>query len=105
MAVEETGAAAPEGRREEGRGQRGPDAGGPPGEFERYALIAALTLVVLCLLVWDRWHDGSSARPPSSAQALRVSIGGDAARPPSASPKATPPVQQPPVSPAVSADV
>jgi LysM repeat protein len=49
------------------------------GEFERYALIAALTLVVLCLLVWDRWHDGGTRGPaPRPDRTLRVEIGGDA---------------------------
>jgi LysM repeat protein len=49
------------------------------GEFERYALIAALTLVVLCLLAWDRWHEGGSSGPaPRPDRTLRVEIGGDA---------------------------
>ena len=49
------------------------------GEFERYALIAALTLVVLCLLIWDRWHGDPAAGPaPRPDRTLRVSIGGDA---------------------------
>jgi nucleoid-associated protein YgaU len=50
------------------------------GDFERYALIAALTLVVLCLLIWDRWHgDPSTGAAPRPDRTLRVRIGGDAA--------------------------
>ena len=69
-----------------------PPSGGRGGEFERYALIAALTLVVLCLLVWDRWHDrGTSGPAPRPDRTLRVEIGGDApARP------ATPPAKTEP---------
>jgi nucleoid-associated protein YgaU len=53
-------------------------AGERAGEFERYALIAALTLVVLCLLVWDRWHgDPASLPAPRPDRTLRVRIGGD----------------------------
>jgi nucleoid-associated protein YgaU len=49
-----------------------------PGDFERYALIAAMTLVVLCLLLWDRWQRAPSANPvPSTDRTLRVEIGGD----------------------------
>lgn len=49
------------------------------GDFERYALIAALTLVVLCLLVWDRWHGDPASEPaPRPDRTLRVRIGGDA---------------------------
>jgi nucleoid-associated protein YgaU len=63
------------------------------GEFERYALIAALTLVVLCLLVWDRWHDGGTSGPaPRPDRTLRVEIGGDAP----AKPAAPPPKSQTP---------
>lgn len=47
------------------------------GDFERYGLLAALTLVVLCLLLADRIR---TARPAVSAPApdrtLRVEIGG-----------------------------
>jgi len=56
------------------------DAGAarPAGDFERYALIAALTLVVLCLLIWDRWHgDPSPGTAPRPDRTLRVRIGGD----------------------------
>src|SRR6188768_4266370 len=43
------------------------------------ARIEALTLVVLCLLVWDRWHDGGTSAPaPRPDRTLRVEIGGDA---------------------------
>lgn len=49
---------------------------GRPGDFERYALIAALTLVVLGLLVWDRWHEREGPPPPSPDRALRIRIGG-----------------------------
>jgi hypothetical protein len=54
------------------------DPGERAGDFERYALIAALTLVVLCLLVWDNWHGGSrpSVPGPRPDRALRVEIGG-----------------------------
>src|SRR6185436_13317700 len=58
------------------------DPGEGAGQFERYALIAALTLVVLCLLVWDRWHDRSpapGAQAPRSDRTLQVEIGGDGA--------------------------
>lgn len=62
-----------------------PGAARGAGDFERYALIAALTLVVLCLLVWDRWHGdpapGAASRPDRT---LRVRIGGDP--PPAPSP-------------------
>jgi nucleoid-associated protein YgaU len=52
------------------------------GDFERYALIAALTLVVLCLLVWDRWHgDPASGPAPRPDRTLRVRIGGDPVAP------------------------
>jgi nucleoid-associated protein YgaU len=57
------------------------DAGGgrAAGEFERYALVAALTLVVLCLLIWDRWHgDPAPLAAPRPDRTLRVRIGGDA---------------------------
>jgi LysM repeat protein len=49
------------------------------GDFERYALLAALTLVVLCLLVWDRWQDRAPAARdlPSPDRTLKVQIGGD----------------------------
>lgn len=51
----------------------------PSGDFERYALIAALTLVVLCLLIWDRWHgDPAPSAAPRPDRTLRVRIGGDA---------------------------
>lgn len=49
------------------------------GDFERYALIAALTLVVLCLLLWDRWHSpGGPGTAPPPDRTLRVGIGGGA---------------------------
>jgi nucleoid-associated protein YgaU len=49
------------------------------GDFERYALLAAITLVVLCLLLWDRWHDVSpTVTSPPADRTLRVEIGGDA---------------------------
>ena len=70
------------------------DPGERAGDFERYALIAALTLVVLCLLVWDNWHGASrpSAPGPRSDRALRVEIGGGApAAPGTAAPPARPP--------------
>jgi nucleoid-associated protein YgaU len=68
--------------------QSAPQSGERAGDFERYALIAALTLVVLCLLVWDRWHDrGAAARTaPPPDRTLRVEIGGDAAAKPAAPP-------------------
>jgi LysM repeat protein len=80
------------------------------GEFERYALLAALTLVVLCLLVWDRWHDGGTRGPaPRPDRTLRVEIGGGdpGAKPPAAPPKGdaahvsndAPPKPQPPAPP------
>ena len=50
-----------------------------PGDFERYALIAALTLVVLCLLLWDRRHaSGGPGTAPPPDRALRVELGGGA---------------------------
>jgi LysM repeat protein len=53
------------------------DAADRPGDFERYALIAALTLVVLCLLVWDRRSGGAGANSaPAPDRTLRVEIGG-----------------------------
>jgi hypothetical protein len=65
--------------------QPAPPSGERAGEFERYALIAALTLVVLCLLVWDRWHDGGTSGPaPRPDRTLRVQIGGDAPAKPAA---------------------
>ena len=74
------------------------------GDFERYALLAALTLVVLCLLIWDRWHDaGSSAGVlPPPDRTLRVRIGGDPDpnAPPREAPKKEVTNDAPPVPPA-----
>lgn len=47
------------------------------GEFERYALLAALTLVVLGLLIWDNWHGSEDPLPPPPDRALRVEIGAE----------------------------
>jgi hypothetical protein len=47
------------------------------GDFERYGLLAALTLVVLCLLVADRVRNAPKpAARPSADRLLRVRIGG-----------------------------
>jgi hypothetical protein len=90
-----------------------PDDGERAGDFERYALIAALTLVVLCLLVWDRWRarDPAASAPPPD-RSLHVELGGDApastsrppaprsdvprapSDPPPAAPPATPPAPE-----------
>ena len=61
-----------------------------PGEFERYGLLAAVTLVVLCLLLADRLRP--SARRvdlPPSDRLVRVEVGGD--RP---APVVAPPVRR-----------
>lgn len=47
------------------------------GDFERYGLLAAMTLVVLCLLLADRVRSAPRASPPPSAdRRLRIRIGG-----------------------------
>src|SRR5688572_23325880 len=78
MAVEPANTAQNEGA----AGGDAPSADGAssrPGDFERYALIAALTLVVLCLLLWDRWQRAPGASSvPSTDRTLRVEIGGSA---------------------------
>jgi nucleoid-associated protein YgaU len=60
------------------------------GDFERYGLLAALTLVILCLLLADRLR---SSRPavtaPAADRMVRVQIGGYDSRPaPAAPPRA-----------------
>jgi LysM domain len=53
------------------------ESGERAGDFERYALVAALTLVVLCLLIWDNWQGGRSpAAAPRADRTLRVELGG-----------------------------
>lgn len=78
------------------------------GDFERYALIAALTLVVLCLLIWDNWQGGARPAPaPRTDRTLRVQMGGDAPRPGTTPPRGdaprvtvdTPPPPAPPAPP------
>jgi len=57
--------------------QAAKDDDGRAGDFERYALIAALTLVVLCLLLWDRGRaDERRPTAPRPDRTLRVEIGG-----------------------------
>ena len=53
-----------------------------PGDFERYGLLAAVTLVVLCLLLADRLRP-SARRPdlPPPDRLVRVEIGGVEERP------------------------
>ncbi len=81
------------------------DAGERAGDFERYALVAALTLVVLCLLIWDRRQDGAArpARGPRADRSLRVEIGGGPSSAPGAPPRVAvdpSPQPQPPPRPA-----
>jgi hypothetical protein len=56
------------------------DSPGVRGDFERYGLVGALTLVVLCLLLADRVRSAPHATAaPSPDRALRVRIGNPAA--------------------------
>ncbi len=78
------------------RGATEPRAGGA-GDFERYALIAALTVVVLCLLLVDRLRaDPAAQATPAPNSTLKVQLGGP-------SPPPSPPVAPPAVSPDVRA--
>lgn len=53
------------------------------GDFERYGLVAALTLVVLCLLLADRLRPSRHvATVPPADRTLRVRIGGNIPRAP-----------------------
>lgn len=52
------------------------------GDFERYGLLAALTLVVLCMLLADRIRNAApQAVAPPADRLLRVRIGGEAGSP------------------------
>ncbi len=85
-------------------------AGERAGDFERYALVAMLTLVVLCLLLVDGLrHRPEAAALPREQDLLRVEIGGavvplpDPARAPQPPPRRvseTPPANPPVVVPA-----
>jgi nucleoid-associated protein YgaU len=47
------------------------------GDFERYALVAMMTLVILCLLFVDGLrHREAGAPPPRAERRLRIEIGG-----------------------------
>lgn len=51
------------------------------GDFERYGLVAALTLVALCLLLADRLRPSrSTATVPPADKLLRIRIGGNIPR-------------------------
>ncbi len=53
------------------------------GDFERYGLVAALTLVVLCLLLADRLRPSRSvATVPPADRTLRIRLGGNIPRAP-----------------------
>ncbi len=73
------------------------------GDFERYALIAALTLVVLCLLIWDNWQgNGGPAPAPRADRTLKVELGGAGPGPGKSPPAADAPrvtIDAPPVAP------
>jgi nucleoid-associated protein YgaU len=60
------------------------------GTFERYALVAALTLVVLCLVAWDRLGGSGAAGAPPPDRTLRVEIGGGAPAQPGRVPQPQP---------------
>lgn len=61
------------------------------GDFERYGLVAALTLVVLCLLLADRLRPSRSvASVPPADRTLRVRIGGNIPRAPAPPARAQP---------------
>ncbi len=84
-----------------------PGAADRPGDFERYALIAALTLVVACLLVWDT-RRGARSGPPPQDRTARIRLGGGTPpvpsraqppRPAGARPAVVPDAPPPPPSP------
>src|SRR5262245_1310990 len=53
------------------------ETAGPTGDFERYGLVAALTLGVLCLLAADRIRSAPGPAPaPPPAPPLRLRPGG-----------------------------
>lgn len=67
-----------------------PDVRGS-GEFERYGLLAAVTLVVLCMLLADRFRSmPRAAVAPAPDKLLRVRIGGYDSTPHVAAPAPTP---------------
>lgn len=55
--------------------QDGPDPDAV-GDFERYALVAALTLFVLCLILVDRARDLPEPPPGDRDDLMVVEIGG-----------------------------
>jgi len=70
---------------------RDPQPASPPGDFERYGLLAALTLVVLCLLAADRRASAPPAEPPPRPdRLLHVRIGGRAPAPRGSAPAGGP---------------
>ena len=52
----------------------------PAGGFERYALVGSLTLLILVLLLADRFGDRPAAEPVPPGELLRVEMGGREAR-------------------------